>query len=152
MKRGLKKINFIRFLKSNVAAAAATIVDFSVMTCSVELGKIYYPWAVVMGALAGAATNFWMNRTWTFRGPLPESQAAAHILEHPWGHQALKYSLVSGGSLVWNASGVFFLTETFGIVYWKSKILTAVLVGWFWNYPLHKIFVFRAKKVSLSHH
>jgi putative flippase GtrA len=58
----------------------------------------------------------------------------------------MRYLLVSGGSLVLNTLGVVLWTETFQLHYVQSKVLTAVLVGVLFNYPLHRDFVYRSKK------
>jgi hypothetical protein len=57
--------------------------------------------------------------------------------------QALRYAAVSAGSLTLNSAGVYLLTEDFGIYYALSKLITAILVGLLFNFPLHRRFVFR---------
>jgi len=54
-----------------------------------------------------------------------------------------RYTAVSAGSLVLNSAGVYLLTEDFGIYYAVSKLITAILVGLLFNFPLHRRFVFR---------
>jgi putative flippase GtrA len=94
--------------------------------------------ATACGALAGALTNFTLNRLWAFD----------HGRHRPIAHQGLRYFLVSAGSLVLNTALVFFFTEFGHLRYLISKAIAAVAVGWGWNYPLHRYFVFHATDVA----
>ena len=98
----------------------------------VEICKVWYVAATVFGAIAGAGTNFLLGRHWSFE---------AH--EKQFHGQALRYAIVSGFSLVLNASGVYLLTDTLGLKYFYSKAIVAILVGIFFNFPLHRIYVFK---------
>lgn len=119
------------FSKAQLASIAATCVDFGLLLVLVECGKLWYVPATALGALAGAVTNFSINRYWSF-------EAAASR----WEGQALRYALVSGGSLLLNTAGVFAMTEGLGAPYLASKVVSALLIGWLFNYPLHRGFVF----------
>jgi len=121
-----------RFSKAQLSALAATVVDFGSLVILVEKAGAPYPFGVAVGALAGALTNFFMNRHWSFE---------AH--EAPIHGQALRYALVSGGSLLLNTLGVMVWTEVFKLHYLGSKVVTAILVGILFNYPLHREFVYR---------
>ncbi|NDG84411.1 MAG: GtrA family protein [Proteobacteria bacterium] len=121
-----------RFSKAQVSALAATAVDFGSLVLLAEKAGVPYPYGVASGAFAGAITNFFMNRHWSFE---------AH--EAPIHGQAFRYFLVSGGSLLLNTFGVMLWTETFHLHYLGSKIVTAILVGILFNYPLHRDFVYR---------
>lgn len=122
------------FSRSQVASIAATCVDFGLLVLLVESWGVWYVLATGVGALAGAMTNFLMNRYWSFEAGSSD-----------WTGQALRYGLVSGGSLILNVAGVYLVTEAWGSPYAASKLLTALAVGWFFNYPLHRGFVFPAK-------
>ncbi len=124
-----------RFSKAQVSALAATVVDFGTLVFLVELLHAAYPFGVATGAFAGAITNFFLNRHWSFQA-----------VGSPLRGQALRYVLVSAGSLVLNTLGVIFWTEALQLHYVQSKVLTAVLVGVLFNYPLHRDFVYRSKK------
>ena len=108
------------------------MVDFGTLTLLVELGHVYYVAATALGAVLGACTNFWLNRTWAFE--------AKHVPTH---RQAVRYAVVSAGSLALNVALVYALTEGFKTPYWVSKALGALMVGFFYNFPLHRYFVFR---------
>ena len=128
-----------QFSKAGVSALAATLMDFGTLIGMVEFLRVPYPGGVALGALAGACTNFFLNRHWAFQAgglPLPG--------------QAFRYALVSGGSLGLNVLGVMLATEGARIPYLASKVLTAVLIGIFYNYPLHRDFVYRGGEAGAT--
>lgn len=125
------------FSRANITAFAATVVDFGVLAALVELAHVHYVPATSCGAVAGAITNFLLNKYWAF--------------EHKHGRlyaQGARYAIVSFGSLLLNTFFVFCLTEFAGLMYLKSKTIAAIAVGWGWNYPLHRYFVFPPVKAS----
>lgn len=123
-----------RFSKAQVSALTATLVDFGTLVLLVEKLHFAYPLGVATGALAGAVTNFYLNRHWSFG-------AGAS----PIRGQAFRYFLVSAGSLVLNTLGVVLWTEVFKVHYVQSKVLTSILVAVLYNYPLHRDFVYRRR-------
>lgn len=130
------------FSRATVTSLAATVVDFSTLYCLVEFAGLYYVWATALGALLGAVTNFTLNKYWAF--------------EHKEGKlavQGMRYAVVSGMSLVLNTSLVFCFTEFAHLRYLISKAVAALVVGWGWNYPLHRYFVFPPSRARhLAHH
>jgi putative flippase GtrA len=121
------------FFRAILSALAATVIDFGSLTFFVEVLHGFYPVGVAIGAFLGAITNFLINRYWSFEG--------AH--RAPVHGQIWRYLVVSAGSLGLNTLGVYLVTENFGLFYLKSKIVVALLVGWCFNYPLQKYFVYR---------
>src|SRR4051812_46996343 len=73
-----------QFGRAQVSSLAATAVDYSTLFSLVELGHLYYPIAVALGAFGGAVTNFLLNRNWSFE--------ATHGKQR---EQALRYAGVS---------------------------------------------------------
>jgi putative flippase GtrA len=120
------------FSKATVAAIGATVVDFGTLTIWVEVLHQFYPIGVALGAAFGAVTNFLLNRHWAFD--------AARV---PVGIQALKYAVVSAGSLLLNTGGVYLVTEKLHLFYLFSKIGVALVVALLFNYPLQRFFVYR---------
>jgi putative flippase GtrA len=118
--------------RSQISAGLATAVDFSTMLITVEILNLWYGLGVFLGAILGALTSFWLGRNWSFRATGERTQA-----------QAFRYFWVSCGSLALNFFGVIFLTESFRLKYWLSKIVTVLVVGLFYNFVLHRYFVFR---------
>lgn len=114
-----------------MTAFAATIVDVGTLTSLVELAGVYYVFATAIGAFCGAVTNFTLNKYWAFEDN--HGRIAA---------QGFRYALVSGASLLLNTLLVFCFTEFGGLRYLVSKAIAALAVGWGWNYPMHRYFVF----------
>lgn len=121
------------FIGSQLSAALATVVDFSVMALGVEVFGIWYVAAVALGAASGALTNFLVNRSSYIFGRG----------SHGISVQARRYIVVSAGSLALNTVGVYALTEALGLHYVASKVIVAVAVGVFYNFRLHRNYVFR---------
>jgi putative flippase GtrA len=119
------------FSKSQVAAFLASVLDYGLVIGLVEVGHVWYVVATACGAFAGALANFLLNRHWSFR--------AAH---RAWEGQAFKYALVSGGSLALNTGGVYLATDGLGLHYAASVIVVSLLIGFAYNYPLQRYFVF----------
>jgi putative flippase GtrA len=120
------------FSRSQIASATATLVDFTLLFFLAEVCHVWYVAATALGALAGAVTNFIMNRHWSF--------LATH---HHWSNQAMRYAWVSGGSLILNSLGVYLMTESLHVHYSVSVVVISFLVGWAFNFPLHRHYVFR---------
>jgi putative flippase GtrA len=118
--------------RAQIASLAATAVDFGTLFLLTEHFGVWYVYSTGAGAALGAVTNFLLNRYWSFE--------AGHI---EWGPQALRYGLVSAGSLGLNMLGVYAFTAGTGLKYGVSKIITAVLVGLLFNFPLHRRYVFK---------
>ncbi len=118
--------------RSQIAAIAATILDFGTLVGLVQWFGVWYVAATAWGAFNGAVTNFWINRQWSFEA----------IHAH-WGPQGVRYILVSVGSLGLNTLGVYAFTDGLGFHYSISKLFIAVGVGLLFNYPLHRYYVFR---------
>lgn len=120
------------FGRAQFSSLAATVVDYGSFFGLVELAHLWYVLAAPIGAAGGAATNFLINRHWSFE--------KGH---QPVHGQALRYALVSAGSLLLNTALVYALTEWAGFKYGYSKIGASLLVGVFFNFPLHHRYVFK---------
>ena len=120
------------FTRAQVASVTATAVDFGILVALVELAGWWPTAAAAIGACAGAVTNFWMGRQWSFE--------ATH--DHPH-RQAIRYTVVAAGSLLLNVGGVYLFNELLGVPYVAAKAGTALAVGIFFNFPLHRTYVFR---------
>ena len=119
------------FSRSQVSAAIATLADFVLLLALVELFHIWYVAATALGAGFGAAVNFLLNRYWSFQ---------AH--HRHWRAQALKYALVSGGSLTLNTLGVYAATDGLHLHYAVSVFAVSMAVAVAYNFPLHRYYVF----------
>ena len=117
--------------RSQIASLTATVVDFACLIFLVEVAHVWYVVATAIAAFLGAFVNFMLGRHWSFTAD-----------DEAFQGQAIRYAAVSALSLVLNSLGVYLLTEYLGIHYTMSKAMTAVSVGIFFNFPLHRRFVF----------
>lgn len=120
------------FLKAQTASIVASVVDFLVTIVAVELFGFWYLAGAVTGTISGGITHFSLGRNWVF-----------HASDKSIPAQAMKYFMVWNGSLMLNASGVYLITHYGGLNYIYSKILSSLLVGFFYNYIIQKKYVFR---------
>lgn len=120
------------FTRSQFAGILCTVLDWGLLFALVEFFHIWYVIAVAVGAIAGAISNFWLNRYWSFRA-----------IHQKWHGQAFRYSVASGISAALNTAGVYLLTDWLKIHYSISVFLVSIAVGVLINYPLHRYFVFR---------
>lgn len=123
---------FISFFRYQVAAITATLVDFLVLILLTEVFNVWYVYSTAIGALAGAIVNFNLCRYWAFCNS-----------KNKFKHQVFRYVLVSAGSLVLNTFFVFIFTDFAHINYSISKVITALMVAFFYNYTLQRFFVFK---------
>ena len=120
------------FSRSQVASLIASLVDYGFLFLGTELLHIWYVISVAVGAFLGAVTNFLINRYWTFN--------AGHV---GMGPQALRYFAVSAISLVLNTAGVYLMTEYTHFHYAISVAVISLGVGFIFNYPMHRHYVYR---------
>lgn len=139
------------FFKAQVSAQLASVVDFFVTILLATFFHIFYLYATFLGSVAGGVVNCFINYRWVF-----------HAEDCKKLHVALKYILVWGGSIALNTWGTFILTEWWTDMSWLNKVLgpyvdnvfivakgiVAVLVGFFWNYHLQRIFVYRNHNIK----
>ncbi|MCK9218464.1 MAG: GtrA family protein [Bacteroidales bacterium] len=123
------------FIKSQCSSFIATMVDFSVTILLTEACGLWYLFSTSTGSVVGGITNFIINRRWVFK---------ATEGKRSW--QAVRYFLVWSGSILFNISGVYLLTNFGHINYVVSKVITAVMVGIFFNFLLFKKFVFNTSR------
>ena len=123
------------FLRAQLSSGIATIADFGTLALLTEWGGVWYVASTAVGAIAGAITNFLINRYWVFEG-------ASEVKGRGVVRQSWRYTLVSVGSWGLNVAGVWWITESWGVYYIWSKAGVAILVGIAYNYPLHRWFVF----------
>lgn len=145
------------FIKAQLSAYVASLVDFLVTILLVKLSGLFYLYATFLGSVAGGMVNCVINYGWVF-----------HAEDCKKTHVAVKYLFVWGGSIILNTWGTFALTEWLTGMKWVdgllgyyisdvfilSKIIVALLVAFFWNYHLQRIFVYRNHnfKRFLQHH
>jgi len=120
------------FFKYNVVAVLATAVDFSVLIVLTEIAQFWYLISAFLGAVAGGCVGFVLERNWTFMSTTG-----------PISKQAVRYILVSIGSILLNTGGLYLLVELSELAYIYSKIIVATLVGVGFNFFMHKYYIFK---------
>ncbi len=121
------------FLRYNVSASTASICDFLMLVFCSEILGIYYVISTFLGASTGATIAFVLGRNWTFISK-----------DGKVSSQGLRFLFVVGGSIMLNTLGVWLFTEYFQVPHYTiSKVMVAVMVGVFYNFPMQRYFVFK---------
>ncbi len=122
-----------RFLRANLASAIASGREWRRGTGLVVAG-VHDLWAAAAGAVTGAAVDFGLKRHWAF-----DRARRAGV-----GREGLRYLVVSAASLALNLPAAWLLVDGLGVPAVPGVIAASVVVGVAWNYPLHRLYVFRA--------
>jgi len=126
-----------RFVRANLSSLTASGLEYLLVTGLVVAG-VHYLAAAAAGALMGAVTDFSLKRHWAFaRGRKGAVQ-----------HEALRYLAVSGASLGLNLLGSWLLVDGLGLPKVPGVIAASIVVGFVWNYPLHRWFVFQRGRAA----
>lgn len=120
------------FLRTQLSSLGATMVDFGFTVTIVELAKCNYLMATSIGAIAGATTNFIINKYWSFK--MKDNKDLKK--------QGVKYLLVWIGSVFLNVFGSASILKILNLPYLVSKIIASLIVGIGFNYTLQKKYVF----------
>lgn len=119
------------FLRANIASLLASGFDYLVTIIAVEFFSVNVVVAGVLGTIGGGIIHFIMGRHWVFQA------GKAKVTT-----QAKKYLLIWIGNLLLNGTGMYVFTNL-GVNYIVTKIATSVLIGWGYNYPLQRWYVFK---------
>lgn len=125
------------FLKVNMASLLATFADFSVAWIAVQWMHTDPLAGNISGTILGGIVNFLLGRHWAF-------DAAAL----PLRSTGIRYFITWTGNLILNSAGSFAGIRIAGMNYLVTKVLTAILVAVFYNYPMQKHYVFRNNHVK----
>ena len=121
-----------RFVRANFSSLVASGLEYVLVTALV-LARTHYLMAAAAGALTGALTDFSLKRHWAFDRA---TKGAVH-------HEGLRYLLVSAASLALNLAGAYALVDGLHAPAVPGVIAASIVVGFAWNYPLHRCYVFR---------
>lgn len=119
------------FVASQASASLASAVDVLVMEGLILIGTPY-GWAILAGHVAGGVSDFTTKRRLIFR------TGNQRLL-----HQAGRYLLAWGTSLLLNLGLARLLVEGLGLRAEVGVLVAAVIIGLAWNYPMHRLYVFR---------
>jgi putative flippase GtrA len=122
------------FVASQASASVASALDVLVMEGLILLGTPY-GWAILAGHVAGGVSDFTAKRNLIFR------TGRQRLLV-----QASRYLLTWGSSLLLNLGLARLLVGTLGLRAELGVLVAAVAVGLAWNYPMHRLYVFRTPR------
>lgn len=128
------KLEVGRFLKGQLSSGAATTVDWGLMTALILVFRVHYLFAAASGAIAGAITDFSVKRWWVFQAQGERTRG-----------QAVRYILVAAISAGLNCLLAYGLVDGLRIHENIGVIIASTIIGFAWNYPMHRLYVFRRK-------
>ncbi len=134
------------FIRAQFSSQFASISDFVITILLAKLFNVYYVYATFLGSVCGGIINCLINYNWTFKAT-----------DLKMRHVIIKYFVVWVGSIALNTWGTYLMTEALVQVPWLvkflhhyvddlfivSKAIVSLLIGYLWNYNLHRIFVYR---------
>lgn len=121
-----------RFLRANSSTLLATALEWGLVSALVR-AQISYLIAAGIGATVGAVMDFSIKRRWAF---LRHSMRSLHA-------ESGRYLVVSALSLGWNLLVSFTFVHFMHLPPIPGVIAASVIVGVLWNYPMHRLLVFR---------
>lgn len=125
--------NTRELLASGFGGAVGTAVDVSVLVLMVQHG-VAIAASAFAGAVAGAATNFAMNKYVAFRDRSPIT-----------GHQIARFGIVAVAAATLMALAMQLVAVKLGVPYLVAKLICAALVFAAWTYPAQRRIVFRRR-------
>ena len=120
-----------RFLKFCIVGGSGVVVDFGITYLAKEFLKLNKYVANSLGFICAAASNYILNRTWTFGSNDPDV--------------VMQYFRFFGFSLIGLAINNLVIYLLHGRVKWNFYIvkLIATCVVTFWNFSMNYIFTFQ---------
>lgn len=121
----------VKFLKFGVVGFSGIFVDFGITWLLKEQFRLNKYVANTAGFLCAVASNYFLNRIWTF-----------HSQDPAVATQFSKFLLVALVGLALNNAIIYVLTERFRFNFYASK-LVATAVVMLWNFWANYTFTFR---------
>jgi putative flippase GtrA len=122
------------FVASQASASVASAVDVVVMEGLIFLGAPY-GWAIFAGHVAGGVSDFSAKRHLIF------GTGGQRLLS-----QAARYLVAWVTSLLLNLGLARVLVEGLHLSSAVGVLVAAVAIGLAWNYPMHRLYVFRTPR------
>ena len=133
------------FLRSIVSSQCAGWIDMFIGFALFAWASFTPAFATAIGAVCGGIVNCIINYKFTFRADGVD-----------WRAVVVKYLLIWAGSAMLNSFGTEALynlisgwqwLETIGFrpdgYYATARLTVALLISWFWNFPMQRYFVYR---------
>ena len=124
----------LRFVKAQLSTGAATLAEWACVWALTATG-VWYVVAAVGGAILGALLDFSIKKWWVF----DTTRQSAAV-------QGVRYALVSGVSALLFGAAVYALVDGLHLRMPVAVVAGSMCVGIFWNYPLHRFFVFSSTR------
>jgi dolichol-phosphate mannosyltransferase len=116
---------FHRFLKFCAVGAVGAVLNLAVLYSLTELG-VFYIISGLLGIEAGLLSNFFINRSWTFKDR--QGRGLRYVLTTLYRDHAVRFV-----GIVLNILILWVLTSFFGLYYLLSQII-GIAVAMLWNY------------------
>ena len=126
---------FQSFKRAQIVSLVAGTLDFLFFVIMIEVVGIWSVLSVFFSAIVGAIVHFRLSRMWVFKAKKERSI-----------FQAVKYIPVAIGSILLNSLGFYLLNGLMRISILASKVIASLIVGWGFNFTLHRYFVFCPSK------
>lgn len=121
----------ITYIKANVAAIVASLLDFLLFFLLVHTGWMEVAPATVTGMVCGGALAFAMGRNWVF-GAREGAPAG----------QVIRYILVWTGNIALSTALVNWLVKGLDVQYMVARVSVSIVMGLTYSYFLQRWFVF----------
>jgi len=116
---------FHRFLKFAAVGAVGAVLNLAVLYALTELG-VFYLLSGLVGIEAGLLSNFFLNRSWTFKDR--QARGLGYVLTALYRDHAVRFV-----GIVLNLVILWLLTSVFGLYYLTSQVI-GIAVAMLWNY------------------
>ena len=121
----------ITYIKANLAAIAASLLDFALFFALVHWAGMNVAAATAIGMVFGGALAFAMGRGWVFDAT---GGAAAG--------QVLRYALVWAGNILFSTVLVSWVAGWPGVHFMAARVGVSIVMGLTYSYFLQRLFVF----------
>jgi dolichol-phosphate mannosyltransferase len=116
---------FHRFLKFAAVGSIGAVLNLALLYALTEIG-VFYLLSGLLGIEAGLLSNFFLNRSWTFRDR--QTRGLGYMLTALYRDHAVRFV-----GIVLNLVILWLLTSLFGVYYLISQVI-GIAVAMLWNY------------------
>ncbi|TAF46763.1 MAG: GtrA family protein [Sphingobacteriales bacterium] len=121
---------FLKFLKFSLVGFSGIFVDFGITYIFKEKVKIHKYIASSAGFVFATASNYYLNRVWTFK-----SVGASAIVQFE------KFFIIACIGLIISNTLIYIFNDKLKYNFWVCKLSAIILVS-FWNFFANYIYTF----------
>ncbi len=121
---------FLKFLKFSIVGFSGIFVDFGITYILKEKAKIHKYVASSAGFVFATASNYYLNRIWTFK-----SVGASVIVQFE------KFFIIAFIGLIISNTLIYIFNDKLKYNFWFCKLSAIILVS-FWNFFANYIYTF----------